>query len=188
MSPESLLVHARDLLNAEPIAIEAFYDLFYPENERQRWWVKGQTYKNSMYFIWTNALIERFRGECLPPNYQDEVIQITSTSVKNQDGDRAEAEWRVGTHAPKTLHLVRIDGAWWISGYTFEYLPETDDAEAYGRLSIDDPEEIKDLYLEISTDFPIAARKAIAARVQAGEFADCLSANEALAKDESWRD
>lgn len=117
----ALVNYAKDLLDQTPPDVETFhYELFYWENEDQQVWELHNAVIVLPNALLSNDLKVKF-GETfiVPLPLQD--LEIRDTTLTNNEGGRAEGVFYDTDGRERVLHLVEIEGRWWISGYTFEY-------------------------------------------------------------------
>lgn len=183
-SPEALAGYAAQLLDAQPTKIDAFYSLFYAESEAQEWWLKFVRSRQSSTAAWHTALDQAFgENACDTEDLRRYFkLQVMAEPITHREERRAEARWQIGDNQPTILYLVQMNGAWHISAYSLEHIPESNDRFDLnpGRMPDRPAAEIQEMYTTMEELLPEADMKALAARVRRGEFADCDAANQAF--------
>ena len=118
---EALIEQFNEINKRQPPDLEAELALYYAENDFQRDILDA--IRLTHYQVQLNTAAQNQFGEPFNPDVN---LFGETASIKERNGRRAVAE-AIGNNQKRDLHLVRMDGRWWISGYTYEYTDEFED-------------------------------------------------------------
>src|SRR5690349_11787942 len=122
-SAEALLEYYNSLTTREPVDMIAVYNACYAENDVQRQYIDAS--RQLQPFAELDRLMFQKFGECFNPKSKSHMLAPDKPAkMIKLEGQRAEAELINSDGETQTLRLVQIGDRWWVSGYTFEYLPD----------------------------------------------------------------
>ena len=128
---EALVAHISSLTEQDEPDFRGYYDLFYPETAAQESWDRfadeyilptTEFHFEVMHRFGSGADDEKSTGS--PGFWRTKNLRL----VENGEY-RAKAVFESRIRDDEDIYLIRIDGRWWVSGYTWEYHPMFD-AEA----------------------------------------------------------
>jgi hypothetical protein len=126
---QSLADHYNTIATVLPPRLPELVPLFHVENEFQR--KKLQLMREiaaSPYYELEVEMYRRF-GEGFVKSKRTKVRPASPAKLTKIEDLRAEGWFKDTRGKQRPLHLIAVDGRWWISGYTLEYETDTEDRE-----------------------------------------------------------
>jgi hypothetical protein len=176
-TPKAAVDYFNEVTTSDPVDYRAFLERCHAETPLQEEW-RHLLHLSLPVFELATAVRQRFGEEILPTTDAFSTKPNARATISLVEDSRAEASYMESDGAPATLYLFKVDGEWWISGYTLEYSPRTGREES--STSLRELRPIVSVYAKVAPD--------LRRRLEAGQFSSIsefrAALQEAAADDE----